>query len=111
MKYIICFFLAFIQVNGQSQTDIGKGGSLNRTLDVAHWKWTVHWKETHGSKGLGMETMKSRTTPNILPFTDGAKARALFWSLIHRRDFPDRLDIGGEPDIIRNVRIDSVQIK
>ena len=75
------------------------------------WKWTVHWRETHGSTGMGMESMKSHTIPHAPTFTDRKKAYNLFWHLVVHRDRPDRLDIGGEPEIIRNVRIDSVQIK
>ena len=93
MKYIIYFLL------------------LVSWQPIPKWKWTVHWRETHGSTGLGIETMKSTTKFHTQSFTDSKQAWVFFWDKIRRRDRPDRLDIGGEPEIKRNVRIDSVQIK
>lgn len=91
MKYIFCFLLCF--------------------QPTVKWKWTVHWSELHGSTGLGIETMKSKTKFHTADFTDSKKAWAFFWNKIQHRNHPDRLDIGGEPEIKRNVRIDSVLIK
>ena len=95
MKYI-AFLLIFISISFQVKPK---------------WKYTVHWKETHGSTGLGMETMKTKITPKIKSFTDSAKAKSFFWNRIRHRNNPHTVRGGGEPEIIRNVRIDSVQIK
>jgi hypothetical protein len=95
MKYIVSL-LIFISISFQVKPK---------------WKYTVHWKETHGSTGLGMETMKSHITPHATTFTNSKKAWALYWHQIAHRNYPDKLDIGGEPEIIRNVYIDSVIMK
>lgn len=78
---------------------------------IPKWKYTVHYQQLHGSTGLGIETQKSHNKYNPTIFTNSKEAWTFFWDLIRRRDHPDRLDIGGEPDIIRKVRIDSVSIK
>lgn len=93
MKYIICVLL------------------FCSWQPIPKWKWTAHWKETHGSTGLGMQTMKSTTKYFTKSSTDSASIHAFFWYLIRHRNHPDVLDIGGEPEIKRNVRIDSVAIK